>query len=61
MATVEFQSHDVWEDSFDAAEQQHLQDEDTAAFTGVSGILLFIVSGGLLLGIFSMVVILAMG
>ena len=58
MATVEFQSSDICHQSFDAAEYQHLQDEDSAAFTSVSAILLLIVSAGLLLGIASVLVIL---
>lgn len=61
MATVEFQSLDICHQSFDAAEYQHLQDEDSAAFTSVSAILLFIVSAGLLLGALSIVVILMQG
>jgi len=61
MSTVSFQEHDLWQESFQADERQHLLDEDTAAFSSVTGILLFVVSAGLLLGVFSVLVILAMG
>lgn len=61
MATVEFQSRDLWQESFDAAEQQHLLAEDASAFAGVTGILMFVVSAGLLLGALSVLVILALG
>ncbi len=61
MATVEFQSLDIRHDTFDAAELQHLQDEDSAAFTSISAILLFIIAAGLLLGALSVIVILMQG
>ncbi len=61
MATVQFQTNNVWQESFDAAERQNLQNEDDSAFAGVSGILLFIVSAGLLLGALSVLVILTLG
>ena len=44
MSTVPAPAHDLWHERFDDVEQQRLLDEDTSAFTGVSGILLLIVS-----------------
>lgn len=61
MSTAGYQAPSLYEASFDNIEQQRLLDEDTSAFTGVSGILLCIVSAGLLLGIASVLVILAGG
>jgi hypothetical protein len=61
MASVSFQEHDLWQESFNLQERQELLDEDTAAFSGVTGILLFVVTGGLVLGVFSVLVILALG
>jgi hypothetical protein len=61
MSTVPAPAHDLWHEKFDDVEQQRLLDEDTSAFTGVSGILLLIVSTGLLLGIASILAILAGG
>lgn len=39
----------VWESSFDANEQAALRAEDSEAWHGVTGLLLFLVSGGVLL------------
>jgi hypothetical protein len=61
MSTAGYQAPNFYQASFDNVEQQRLLDEDTSAFTGVSGILLLIVSAGLLLGIASVLVILAGG
>jgi hypothetical protein len=61
MSTASYQAPNFYQASFDNVEQQRLLDEDTSAFTGVSGILLLIVSAGLLLGIASVLIILAGG
>ena len=62
MSTVSYEEvQSLYQTSFDNAEQQRLLDEDNSAFAGVSGILLAIVSAGLLLGIASVIVILAGG
>jgi hypothetical protein len=59
MSTASYQAPNFYQASFDNVEQQRLLDEDTSAFAGVSGILLFIVSAGLLLGVLSVLVILS--
>jgi tetrahydromethanopterin S-methyltransferase subunit F len=61
MATAEFQSHDLWHTTFDATERQQLLAEDRSAFTGVTGILMFVVSAGVLLAVVSVLAILALG
>jgi hypothetical protein len=61
MSTAGYQAPSFFETSFDNVEQQRLREEDNSAFAGVSGILLLIVSAGLLLGIASVIVILAGG
>ena len=61
MATAGYQAPRLYQATFDNAEQQRLLNEDTSAFAGVSGILLFIVTAGLLLGIVSVLMILAGG
>lgn len=61
MSTAGYQAPNFYQASFDNVEQQRLLDEDTSALAGVSGILLLIVSAGLLLGIASVLVILAGG
>jgi hypothetical protein len=61
MSSVSFPQHDLWQDSFNAQERQHLLDEDTAAFSGVTGILMLVVSAGLLLGAISVLAILLFG
>ena len=45
---------------FDVAQQHQLDADDTEAFSAVTGILLFILTGGLLLGIVSVIAIMAM-
>jgi hypothetical protein len=52
---------DVWERSFTAEDRQHLLDEDTEAFAGVTGILMFLVSAGLVLGVLSLLIVFALG
>lgn len=59
MSTTTYQAPTAYQQSFDEVERQRLLDEDTSAFAGVSGILLLIVTAGLLLGIVSVLVILA--
>jgi hypothetical protein len=61
MSTAGYQAQNLYQVSFDNVEQQRLLDEDTSAFAGMSGILLLIVSAGLLLGIASVLIILAGG
>jgi hypothetical protein len=61
MSTAGYRAPTLFESSFDNIEQQRLRDEDNSAFAGVSGILLMIVSAGLLLGIASLIVILTGG
>jgi hypothetical protein len=61
MSTVSFPQHDLWQESFDAQERQQLLDEDAAAFSGVTGILMLVVSAGLVLGALSVLAILALG
>ena len=61
MSTVSFPQHDLWQESFDDQERQQLVDEDTAAFSGVTGILMFVVSAGLVLGALSVLAILVLG
>jgi hypothetical protein len=59
MSTATYESQSLYQTSFDAVEQQRLLDEDSTALGSVSGILLTIVSAGLLLGIASLFVVLA--
>lgn len=61
MSTAGYRAPNLFESSFDNIEQQRLREEDNSAFAGVSGILLLIVSAGLLLGIASVLAILAAG
>lgn len=61
MSSVSFPQRDLWQDRFNAQERQQLLDEDTSAFSGVTGILMLVVSAGLVLGALSVLVILAMG
>jgi len=61
MSTGTYESQSFYQASFDNVEQQRLLDEDSSAFTGVSSILLLIVTAGLLLGVASVLVILAGG
>ena len=41
--------HEVW-DSFSSEMREQLESEDSVAWRGVTGILLFVVAGGVLLG-----------
>jgi len=61
MSTAQWQTHNTWQESFDNVERQRLLDEDSSALAGVSGILLLIVSTGLLLGVASVLLILGGG
>jgi len=60
MATVDIDQSNVSHQYFNAAEQQRLLDEDSQAFAGVTGILMFLVSAGLVLGIVSVALIFAL-
>jgi hypothetical protein len=51
---------EVWQRAFDPEDRQHLLDEDSEAFRGVTGILIFLASAGLVLGIASVVAILCL-
>ncbi len=57
MATVQI-PEDNRLHAFSYAEEQQLLDDDAAAFGSVTGILLFVVSAGLLLGMLSVLLIL---
>lgn len=52
MSTAEAEIHlpkTVWDASFEPAEQAALKAEDSEAWAGVTGLLLFLVTGGVLL------------
>ena len=58
MSSVSIEHEHSMSRGFTAAEQQALRDEDSTAFAHVTGILLFVVSAGLVLGIVSVLLIL---
>lgn len=60
MSAVSFPQHDHFAEAFNSQERQELLDEDSAAFSGVTGILISVITAGVLLAAFSLVVILAM-
>lgn len=51
----------VWDASFDLDEQNALRAEDSEAWQGVTGLLLFLVSAGVLLASLTVLVICLMG
>jgi len=61
MSAASFPNHDYFPEPFNAQERQELLDEDTAAFRGVTGILMFVIAVGVMLAIFTVAVILATG
>lgn len=61
MATVSTSQPRIWQPPFDAAEQLHNRAEDDEAFSTVTGILMAVVSAGLLLGALSVLIVLALG
>ena len=61
MSAASFPQHDYFQETFNAQERQELLDEDTAAFTGVTGILMFVIAAGVMLAVFTVAVILATG
>jgi hypothetical protein len=61
MSAVSFPNRDYVQEAFNAQERQELLDDDTAAFSSVTGILMFVIGGGVLLAAFTVAVILAMG
>jgi hypothetical protein len=64
MSVAEAEIHaekSVWDASFSAEEQAALQAEDSEAWQGVTGTLLFLVSGGVLLASLTVLLIVLMG
>ena len=61
MATLPAPEHNLWRQCFNVAERQELLDEDTAAFSRVTGILLVVVTVGVLLAMLSVFAICAAG
>ena len=59
MSVVSFPDNDHFQESFDSRERQELLDEDTAAFSSVTGILIFVIAIGVLLAAFTVALILA--
>ncbi len=49
--------NDVWHQAFDGEHRQQLLAEDSEAFRGVTGILMFLISAGLLLGTVSLLIL----
>ncbi len=60
MATVHLNEASPVHHYFSTAEETKLREDDNTAFASVTGILLFVVTGGLLWGIVSLVAILLM-
>jgi hypothetical protein len=63
MITAEPETHErksVWDSHFEPHEQDALKAEDSEAWTGVTGLLLFLVSGGVLLASFAVLLICVM-
>ncbi len=60
MSAISFPKQDHFQEAFNAEERQQLLDEDTSAFSGVTGILMFVIAVGVALAAFSLVVIMAM-
>jgi hypothetical protein len=59
MSAASVPQHDYFQESFSSQERQELLDEDTAAFSGVTGILMFVIAAGVALAVFTVGVILA--
>lgn len=60
MSAASFSHPDHFQEAFNPQERQELLDEDTAAFSGVTGILIFVIGVGVALAAFSVAVIFAM-
>jgi hypothetical protein len=62
MSVAEGEIHvkSVWDASFEPAEQDALKAEDSEAWRGVTGLLLFLVSGGVLLASLAVLLICVM-
>jgi hypothetical protein len=64
MTTVEAEMHTpktVWDASFDVEEQTALKAEDSEAWAGVTGLLLFVASCGVLLASLTVLLICVVG
>jgi hypothetical protein len=62
MSVAETEAHkSVWDATFTAEEQTVLRAEDSEAWQGVTGLLLFLVSGGVLLASLTVLLICLMG
>jgi hypothetical protein len=64
MSVAEAEVHapkSAWDASFDLAEQTALRAEDSEAWQGVTGLLLFLVSAGVLLASLTVLLICTMG
>ena len=59
MSAASFPQPDYFQDSFNPQERQELLDEDTAAFSAVTRILIAVIAAGVLLAAFSVVLIFA--
>jgi hypothetical protein len=60
MSATSWQQQDYFQEAFQPEERQELLNEDTAAFSGVTGILMFVIGVGVVLAAFSLLIILAM-
>jgi hypothetical protein len=60
MSAISFPQHDHVQEAFNAEERQLLLDEDSAAFSGVTGILIAVIAAGVILAALSVALILAM-
>lgn len=59
-ATKDDPAHSVFNHAFSPEVRKHMEDEDTETWYGVCGELIFIVSGGLILGLIGVVCAIAM-
>lgn len=59
MSAGNIPQHDYFQEVFNSQERQELLDEDTAAFSGVTGILMFVIATGVLLAAFTVMLIFA--
>lgn len=60
MSATSWQQQDYFQEAFQPEERQELLNEDTAAFSGVTVILMFVIGVGVVLAAFSLLIILAM-
>ena len=61
MSVAEAETKTVWDATFNLEEQAALQAEDSEAWQGVTGLLLFLVSGGVLLASLTVLLICLIG